>query len=148
VEGFHERLRQIMIEKGLDEASLAEKVGSAEQTVRRWVRGEQSPSRSTIRRIADALGVTPGYLVQGGVRQNQPSCPQDDVSRFLAQEAGKKGIPLDRVVMLLRAVEDRKKGMSEADKGILASVLDYVSSSLKNGKGDHGGREVLSDDDI
>jgi transcriptional regulator with XRE-family HTH domain len=137
-----------MIEKGLDEATLSERVGVAEQTVRRWVRGEQSPVRSTIRKIADALEVSPGYLIQGEARQNQPSCPQDEVSRFLAQEAGKKGIPLDRVVMLLRAVEDRKKGMSEADKGILASVLDYVSGSLKNGKGDHGGEEVLSDDDI
>lgn len=102
---------------------------------------ENSGCSGGVARVSDTGGHTakPALL---------PAGPQDEVSRFLAQEAGKKGIPLDRVVMLLRAVEDRKKGMSEADKGILASVLDYVSGSLKNGKGDHGGEEVLSDDDI
>ena len=42
---------------------LARKLEVAENTVRRWEKGDCAPSVDTVGRIAEALGVTPSWLL-------------------------------------------------------------------------------------
>jgi len=56
------RLRQLRERAFLTQAELAAKSGVAEVTINRIEQGRHSPRFSTIRRLADAFGVSPEEL--------------------------------------------------------------------------------------
>ena len=68
------RLREWRERRLLTQAELAAKVGVTAGTVNRIERGVHRPRLSTIRKLAEALGVTPDELVQWdtGERQDEP----------------------------------------------------------------------------
>ena len=57
------RLRELRERAFLTQAELAEKSGVSEGTINRIELGRHSPRISTIRRLAQALGVSPEELV-------------------------------------------------------------------------------------
>lgn len=57
------RLRQIRQRRFLSQAELAEKAGIGENTIRRLELGQTEPRGRTVRRLAEALGVTPEDLI-------------------------------------------------------------------------------------
>lgn len=59
---------QIRIErkrKGLTQAELADKIGFSEMTVRRWESGERSPRMEEVEKLADVLGTSFEYRLNG-----------------------------------------------------------------------------------
>lgn len=60
------KMRALRESKFLTQAELAELSGATESTINRIENGLQQPRISTIRKIAAALGVEPGELVEGG----------------------------------------------------------------------------------
>lgn len=59
-----DRLKALRIERALTQQELAEKAGIAPNTVARLERNETEPHMSTVRKLADALGVKPARLVK------------------------------------------------------------------------------------
>jgi len=61
-----ERLRRLRTLNALTQAQLAERAGLAESAVARAERDETEPHMTTIRKLAEALGVQPRELIEGG----------------------------------------------------------------------------------
>jgi transcriptional regulator with XRE-family HTH domain len=60
-----ERLRQLREERALRQEDLAELAGVGKNTINRIERNHTEPHMTTIRKLADALGVEPATLVRG-----------------------------------------------------------------------------------
>ena len=61
-----ERLKGLRTLNALTQAQLAERAGVTTATVARAERDEIEPHMTTVRKLADALGVHPRELVEGG----------------------------------------------------------------------------------
>lgn len=69
---IYDRIRQLRIEKGWSQSELAQKVGYKDKTAIAHIeKGKRDISRSKIAAFADALGVSPTYLLGG--KENSPS---------------------------------------------------------------------------
>ena len=61
---FSERIKALRLEKGLTLEQVGDKVGVGKSTVRKWENGIiANMRRDKIAKLADALGVTPAYLM-------------------------------------------------------------------------------------
>lgn len=57
-ESVGKMIREARKRKGLTQRELGEKLGIGEPTVNKYESGKQNPTVDTLKRIADALGVT------------------------------------------------------------------------------------------
>lgn len=67
--GLAGRLRQLRKQYDLSQAELAERVGLHTNLIGRYERGESRPAADTLKRLADALGVSSDYLLDGATDQ-------------------------------------------------------------------------------
>jgi len=63
--GFPERLRQLRKQKDLSQTELGQLVDLHYTHIGRYERGASKPSAEALRRLADALGVSTDYLMEG-----------------------------------------------------------------------------------
>ncbi len=63
---FGQRITQLRKDKKWSQEELAGKVGTSAPIIGRYERGEITPSIDVGKKIADALGVTLDYLIEGG----------------------------------------------------------------------------------
>lgn len=63
--GFPERLQSLRKQKNLSQADLGKLVGVHYSHVGRYERGISRPAADTLKRMADALGVSGDYLIEG-----------------------------------------------------------------------------------
>ena len=59
---FHERLTELMIEKGVNTVSLAAAIGVSDETVRRWKNGERDILLSQLVKLADYFQYSLDFL--------------------------------------------------------------------------------------
>ena len=64
-DSFPERLKLLRMQKGLSQKKLAEIANINRVQYNRYERGETMPSTETISKIADVLGVSVDYLLEG-----------------------------------------------------------------------------------
>ena len=64
---FSDRLREARKRSGLTQMQIAEKLGITAQSYSQYETGKRRPKAETRKRIADALGVLPGDLLQDGL---------------------------------------------------------------------------------
>lgn len=64
-ETFGERLLDLLKEKGMQQQALAQKAGVTEAAVSHYIKGDRVPRASVMARIADALGTTSEFLMNG-----------------------------------------------------------------------------------
>lgn len=62
---FGEALRRLRLEAGLSMDALGERCGLHRTEIRLLEKAGREPKLSTIVKVADGLGVTPGYLLAG-----------------------------------------------------------------------------------
>ena len=67
--GFPERLKRLRTERGLSQTELGSLVDLHYNHIGRYERSESRPSGDALKRLADALGVTTDFLVQGAEDQ-------------------------------------------------------------------------------
>ena len=60
-----QRLRELRVEQALSLRALGERSGVAYDTINKLELGQRPAHASTIRRLADALGVEPKELIKG-----------------------------------------------------------------------------------
>jgi transcriptional regulator with XRE-family HTH domain len=63
--GFSERLRELRRQRNLSQAALGKIVGLHVIHIGRYERGISKPSADALKRLAEALGVTTDYLLEG-----------------------------------------------------------------------------------
>ncbi|MFN3858382.1 MAG: helix-turn-helix domain-containing protein [Caulobacter sp.] len=79
-EGFGERLRQALKEKGLKNADLARLSGLAPQLISEYASGRKIAGADNLFSIADALGVYPRWLIRGeGPAYEIPADPSEQI---------------------------------------------------------------------
>jgi transcriptional regulator with XRE-family HTH domain len=59
------KLRRLRREAALSQQELADRAGTTQETISRLERGHNAARGSTIRKLADALGVEPRDLMKG-----------------------------------------------------------------------------------
>ncbi len=59
-----ENLRRLRVREAMTQAELAQKAGLTAATVARAERNEREPNMSTLRKLANALGVHPSDLIE------------------------------------------------------------------------------------
>jgi transcriptional regulator with XRE-family HTH domain len=102
-DGFAARLRELRRARDLSQSDLGELVGIHYTHVSRYERGISRPAADTLMRLADALGVSSDYLIEGAA---------DDAAQARLSDAG-----------LLRAFQDAEKLPAE-DKAVIKALLD------------------------
>ena len=60
----HERMAELIREKGIEQKAIAEAVGVSEQAISYFVRGLKTPSIEILGRIAKYLGVSAAELIK------------------------------------------------------------------------------------
>lgn len=60
---FTERLKQSINERGLTQRMLATLIGTTEQSVSRWAKGNRTPNADMLYRMCKALDVSADYLL-------------------------------------------------------------------------------------
>jgi transcriptional regulator with XRE-family HTH domain len=103
--GFADRLRQLRRQRNLSQAELASQAGMHVNHLGRYERGESQPSADALKRLADALGTSTDFLIEG------------------ATDAAAKGRFEDRE--LLRRFQEVEQ-LAPEDKQLVAQFLDAL----------------------
>lgn len=78
-----ERVKQTRKDQGKTQSELARKLGTSQSAVSQIEAGERNPTYDMIRRLSDALNVTPGYLMGGEVKtENIDELTQEEEAHF------------------------------------------------------------------
>lgn len=90
-----ERIKTLRKEKGLTQTDLAKAIGYKDKSVISHIeRGEQNLYQDKIKAIADALGVSPGYLINGYDEKDEKLNKLVDIYNQLSDENKNKLIEL------------------------------------------------------
>ena len=100
---FAHRLRELRRQKDLSQAELAERVQVHSTHISRYERGLSRPSADTLKRLADVLGVSGDYLLEGAT-----------------DEAAKARFEDRELLRRFQEVQD----LPERDKEIVKELLD------------------------
>jgi transcriptional regulator with XRE-family HTH domain len=101
--GFPQRLRELRRQKNLSQTELGEKAGVHYTHISKYERGVSTPSVETIRGLAEALGVSTDFLMDGDTQ---------DAARARFQDRE-----------LLRQFQEVEK-LPEEDKDLVKRFLD------------------------
>lgn len=77
LEGFAQRLRELRKQKNLSQTELGQLAALHYTHIGRFERGASRPSGDTLMRLADALGVTSDYLLDGATDEAAKAKFQD-----------------------------------------------------------------------
>lgn len=101
--GFTERLEQLRRQQKLSQTELGKKIGIHFAHISRYERGITMPAAATLRRLAEALGVSVDYLING-----------------TTQEAAKANFHDRELLLQFQEIEK----LSEDDKTVVKKFLD------------------------
>ena len=68
-DGFPQRLRDLRKQKNLSQMELGKLVGLHHTHIGRYERGISRPAADTLKRLADVLGVSGDYLIEGATEE-------------------------------------------------------------------------------
>lgn len=76
---IYDRIKQLRTSQGMSQYDLAKKVGyEGRSAISKVENGERDISQSMISKYADALGVSPAYLLYGDDVENTPIAEESD----------------------------------------------------------------------
>jgi len=98
-----ERIRELRNKKGLSQTGLADKVGISYAQIGRYETKGSQPPAGTLKKIADALGSTPDFLIYGA-----------------ADEKAKAKLSDADLINQFKAIEE----MDEDDRTVIKKLID------------------------
>lgn len=113
-----DRVRDIRNRQGKTQAELAEALGTSQSAISQIEAGERNPTYDMIRRLADKLNVSPGYLMGGDVKGEdiEELSPEEEAHfrqlRGLSEE-GKEELKV--YMQYLRYLERQRRSEGDAD---------------------------------
>lgn len=83
---FSDRLKKLREEKKLTQTELGKRSGIHNVNLSRYERGLQQPTADALRKLAEALEVSIGHLMEGGPNEIPPSRLEDTELRSQLEE--------------------------------------------------------------
>jgi transcriptional regulator with XRE-family HTH domain len=105
-----ERIKQLRTNKGLTQAELGKSVGLSYAQIGRYENKGMQPSAKVIKKLADALGVSPDYLLNGSAEEQATTHLKD--------------------IDLIKQFKEVEL-MSESDKHVVKRFLDALITKVK-----------------
>jgi transcriptional regulator with XRE-family HTH domain len=102
-DGFPKRLRELRRQRNLSQKELGKIVGLHYTNLGKYERGLATPSSERLRRIADALGVTADYLIEGKTDEAAKAKLEDKDLLQMFQEIEK--FPEDDKIMVKKFLD-------------------------------------------
>lgn len=106
---FGEKFQKILEEKGFTQRKFAEIFGVDHSQINMWCTGKRNPTKRTVKKISEALGVPVSYFVAGDSVSQQANGNAGSVSQSVAVGGGDVGakleimnVKLDLIVEMLR----------------------------------------------
>lgn len=96
--GFKERLKQLRSEKNISQNELANAIGVHVTNISRYERGENKPTTEVLTKLANKLGVTTDYLMNGSTEEITNSNLSDKKLLSLFKKVSKLPIEQQKVV--------------------------------------------------
>ncbi len=107
---IYERIRELRVQQGMSQDELAQKVGYKwRSAISKVENGERDISQSMIVKYAEALGVTPVYLLYGEEAVEEPPAPFSEID----------GLTKELLVLFALLSEENKRMILKIIKGIL-----------------------------
>jgi transcriptional regulator with XRE-family HTH domain len=72
VDSFAKRFREELARNGIKQKELAQRIGVTEASLSRYANGFRTPRSTTMIKIAEALHITPEYLMGAGNAEGRP----------------------------------------------------------------------------
>ncbi|MGN0016557.1 MAG: helix-turn-helix domain-containing protein [Candidatus Avelusimicrobium sp.] len=95
-----ENLKLAMLENGLTQTSLAEKIGLTQSSIQKWLTGKNTPKLSTLEKVAKVTGKPINYFF------SDDSTTQNIVGNHNTQHANKSEIELKKEIELLKSRQE------------------------------------------
>ena len=83
---FADRLKEIRNKRGLYQKDIAKELGTKDNTISRWERGENRPDDQVIIYLAKFLGVTYAYLIGATDDPTEPILTDEEIAAAKRQE--------------------------------------------------------------
>ncbi|RZM19693.1 MAG: XRE family transcriptional regulator [Pedobacter sp.] len=101
---FGQRVRKRREELGINQDVFAQKISvkSGKQTISKWEMGRSFPDLSEIYRIAEALGVSVCWLVDGSVENEAPTMKEPPAGYVL--------VPAQQIIEMQQKIIDLMQG--------------------------------------
>ena len=89
---FGDKVKQARLAANLSQSELARKTGISERSLYSYERGGIMPRSGNIRKIAEALNVSVGYLLDGDETDTKKNIDKDIFLANVKEEFGYKGV--------------------------------------------------------
>ena len=119
-----ERIRQLRKEKGFTQKQLGDLCSMADSAIRRYESGRQNPKKETLQKIASALGVLPGDLLQDGFYPTSQEI--DAMKRGAASVTDERRLEIEEK-RLSNLIDRKKKMLNISGKRRAAAYMDVLS---------------------
>jgi transcriptional regulator with XRE-family HTH domain len=116
--GIGERIKAIRLGRGYSQRLVAERVGVTFQQIHKYEAGQQHLTVERLLAIAEALGVSPTYLLEGATDSAWPT-PQNRLREFRERRAMTQ-------VALAEAVNTTRQNIRLYETGISDMTVDWL----------------------
>lgn len=116
---FEERVKELRLQFGLQQAQLADRIGVTGQTVSLWERGLRYPTKETLSKLSDYFNVHIEYLTG----ESDDSSPRQDI--LDAEEKLMITLELERVAMHARRFSKLSGAMKSVIEGATYEAYRY-----------------------
>ena len=133
------RIAGLLMEQGKTQRELAKQVGTTEESISRYIKGDRIPKGPILANIAKALHTTTDYLLGNEKDSNDPELEYNYTQRAIARNANRwsKKQKLDLVNALFEN-DDCRKGTrrkspseDEDDEDTVKDVFDTLTDKQK-----------------
>lgn len=115
---FGERFQKILEEKGFTQRKFAEIFGVDHSQINMWCTGKRNPTKRTVKKISEALGVPVSYFVSEDKSVSQQANGNSgSVSQSVALGGGDVSAKLEVVNAKLEAITAKLDVLLERTKG-------------------------------
>lgn len=142
---FSEKIRKILFNKRINQATLANMVNTSETTVSRWVKGTAMPRKRLLKKISEVLEIDENTLLNDNLTEtgNFDALSFEEQKREFAKADFKARQRLDydafemndlhkeNIEAILNYIDKRKES-NTSDESILREVLEKMSLSSYN----------------
>ena len=101
-----ERLNTALEIRGLRRSDLADMIGLDRSYISQYCNGKKEPKRTILHLMADALNVSPVWLMGGNVPMDNPPQVKDDISARISKLSDTQK---DRLLSYLKFLEGEKQ---------------------------------------
>lgn len=114
---FPERLKKLRKEAHLTQKDVADHFNTSPQSYAQWEKGQRSPSKESLEKLANFFNVSVSYLIGETDIKNSSELSETDIAEILNNDV----------------ISYDGKPMTEHDREILTQVIkDYFDGKLKD----------------